>query len=316
MNVLKKLPFPYFFVTENLELLNSSRKIGFSSLKEIADREHHSMLLNFIAADDSDCLPALPLHLDETTQYYKLFKIKDGDYLHLFCIPAEDKQMNAVTLETAELAHEIRNPLATIKGMLQLLTPLFKEAGKETYMKLAIKEIDRAAAIVAAILTQAKMQSQRVQQTHVNEVICEVVKLFEAQAILEKITINADLPSEIIFVKLDANLLKQVLINIINNAIDALKDSQQQKEIFILTKKEADFVKISVKDTGCGINSSAISQIFSPLFTTKEHGTGIGLSIAKKLLEKNNCRIYADSQKDKGTTFTIELPLLDIVPAI
>lgn len=279
-------------------------------------------------------------------QVYKLDK-KMND-IHLFCIPTntntpsspnttdsnntrdvyEAKSEAAVSITSIEktnndhfssvarlasgIAHEIRNPLTTIKGFIQLLKPYLREIDKELYADVALEEINRANDIIFEFLNAIKPQKNKRREININKLIKDLVLLYESEAILRNIHISvADhCPDAIIFV--DVNQIKQVLINICKNAIEAIEVCEVPFEgkIIIGTEVDEKNASIIITDNGCGMSSETIEQLFLPFYTTKEVGTGIGLPVSKTIITEHGGNIEVRSKLGEGTIFKIILPIM------
>ncbi len=210
----------------------------------------------------------------------------------------------------AGIAHEIRNPLTTVKGFLQLLRPYLKELGKEQYAEVALEEINRANDIIYEFLNAAKPQAVDNQEVSVNKIVHDIVILYESEAILRNIEIQSSLSSIDVSIQISSKQLKQVLINILKNAMEAIDESyNQSRMISISTEVNTENALIRITDSGCGMSTDVLNNLFIPFYSTKEKGTGIGLSMCKKIIEENGGSIHVESVMQKGTTFTIAFPV-------
>lgn len=220
-----------------------------------------------------------------------------------------DRQKTIENL-AAGIAHEIRNPLTTVKGFLQLLKPYLIELGKVEYADVALEEINRANNIIYEFLNAAKPQSRLIQDISLNKVVKDIAILFESEAILKNIQIFTHFSSRDISINIPTNQLKQVLINLIKNAMEAIDENhEKERKINILTQTDAKYASIDIKDSGCGMTKEHIKNLFMPFYSTKTNGTGIGLSVSKKIIEDHGGSINVKSTVGKGTTFTISLPV-------
>ncbi|NHM31006.1 ATP-binding protein [Neobacillus terrae] len=211
----------------------------------------------------------------------------------------------------AGIAHEIRNPLTTVKGFIQLLKPYLKEIGKEQYADIALEEINRANSIIFEFLNAAKPEVEARHKRSVNHLVKDIAMLYESEAILRNIHIQTILDVEDINLKIDTNQLKQVLINMIKNSMEAFEESTgtaAERLIVLLTRVTKDIATISIKDNGSGMSPETIKNLFLPFYTTKEKGTGIGLSVCKKIIEENGGTIQVDSLPGTGTIFKLCFP--------
>ncbi|WLD93176.1 PAS domain-containing sensor histidine kinase [Alkalihalobacillus sp. AL-G] len=205
----------------------------------------------------------------------------------------------------AGIAHEIRNPLTSLKGFTHILKAKSSEEDME-YFKIMLSELDRINTIVGEFMMLAKPQPRNVKANNLNQLLTEVVALLEAQANLHSVEVSLEsspLPEQ----HCEADQLKQVFINIMKNAIESMESGGGTLTIW--TEKTDDCIKIHFSDEGCGIPEEKQAQIGEPFYTTKEKGTGLGMMICSKIIENHNGKIEIDSKVNEGTTVTIRLPI-------
>ncbi|MCR4442528.1 MAG: two-component system sensor histidine kinase AtoS [Peptococcaceae bacterium] len=221
----------------------------------------------------------------------------------------------AVTGELAAgVAHEVRNPLTAITGYLQLLAIDFDHNDpRHEFTRIISKEIDRLNHLIDQLLYYSRPLPPQFLSADLNRVIEETLLLINNPAIRKNVTIKTKLTPGLPPVKIDLFQFKQVLINIILNGIQAIKDTGT---VTLRTsyKPPSSFVCLQVEDTGCGIPPEHIPRLFDPFFTTKEKGTGLGLAVADKIMEIHHGYIEVESQAGKGTVFSIYLPAKAEVP--
>ncbi|MFC0186974.1 PAS domain S-box protein [Fictibacillus aquaticus] len=210
----------------------------------------------------------------------------------------------------AGVAHEIRNPLTSIKGFLQLLQSRAKENNE--YYSIMLSEIDRINGIVGEFMLLAKPQAMNFTLTDIKQLINHVISLLDSQAILLNVQIYFDYDKDLPSVWCVENQIKQVFINILKNAIESMPNGGTVR-VRIYVKDG--FIWTSITDEGCGIEDDRIKTLGEPFYTTKEKGTGLGLMICYKIVENHNGKISIDSKVGEGSTFTIALPLTDEMPA-
>jgi len=210
----------------------------------------------------------------------------------------------------AELVHEVKNPLTTVKGLLQLLKPYLVMIEKEQYADLAISEINRADELLTAYATSNTFLSLQKKIVCANMLLEEMKLLFEREANVYRIQFFTYFDPDLPKVDVCRNELKQVLVNLVKNAVESLmeiKDNRLRK-ITLETNVQEKRINVIIKDNGSGMDQTTLAQLFTPFYTEKSYGTGLGLSICKKLIEKHDGLITVESQKNIGTTFQITLP--------
>ncbi|BAU26007.1 two-component system sporulation sensor kinase A [Aneurinibacillus soli] len=202
----------------------------------------------------------------------------------------------------AGIAHEIRNPLTTLKGFIQLL-------GKDTehthYFELMFSELERIEMITNEFLALAKPQVRRFRECDVQQLLTGVTVLLGAQALLNNIEIKTEYTNTPM-ITCEENQLKQVFINIIKNAMEAMPDGGC---VTIKVRMAGERVKISITDSGCGIPAERIARLGEPFYTLKEKGTGLGLMICFKFIKEHGGELLFSSQIGRGTTVDILLPV-------
>lgn len=210
----------------------------------------------------------------------------------------------------AEMVHEVKNPLTTVKGLLQLLKPYLVMIEKDRYADIAISEIDRADELLTEYLHSNKPISPMQKAVCVNTLMEEMMLLFEREANVQRIRFSLQLDPHFPKVNVCRSELKQVLVNLVKNAVEALVDVKDHRvrTISLETNIQGNRTNLMVKDNGSGMDQSTLTQLFTPFYTEKSYGTGLGLSICKKIIEKHDGFVTVESQKNKGTTFQISLP--------
>lgn len=207
----------------------------------------------------------------------------------------------------ASLAHEIRNPLMAIKGFAQLLKETSSSAESEEYSEIIVKETDRMNHLIEQLLYLARPASGDEGPVDVTAVLENTLLLVDSRARRNHIEIRRSYERHIPVVNADNENMKQVFLNIIINAIQAM-DSGGILSAAVTYNPEERTVSISIADTGPGILPENSQRLFDPFFTTKESGTGLGLSVAQQLVRHWGGQITVDSTVGSGSTFTIILP--------
>ncbi|WNB92296.1 PAS domain S-box protein [Bacillus sp. NEB1478] len=210
----------------------------------------------------------------------------------------------------AGVAHEIRNPLTSIRGFLQLLQT--KATENEEYYQIMLSELDRINSIVGEFMLLAKPQAMNFMKTDLRLLLNHVISILDTQAILTNVQIHFECESDTPEIWCVDNQIKQVFVNMLKNAIEAMPTGGS---VHINLKKQGDHVITSFKDHGCGISEERIATLGEPFYTTKEKGTGLGLMICYKIVENHYGKILIDSKIDEGSTFSIMLPIEKNKPA-
>jgi len=234
---------------------------------------------------------------------------------------------------SAGLAHEIRNPLASMSGSVQLLLDESGQSIKNLeLMEIIVRECDRLNKILSDFLMFAKPKSPNFTECDISSIISDTIQLIKNQIRSEKVPeiVFHSNPDKII-VPLDIDMIKQVIWNLLQNSIQSMSDNGRLAVMVvdrnspeyididpileldgefqnILDKSSIDeYIEIYIKDNGCGIQKKEFKRIFDPFYTTKDEGSGLGLAIAHKIIESHRGKIYVESANNKGTIFKIFL---------
>lgn len=203
----------------------------------------------------------------------------------------------------AGIAHEVRNPLTAIKGFLQLMEA---QVDNKTYFTIIQSEMERIEIILSELLLLAKPQELKFEKENFHSLINNVKTLIDTQAIMNNIQIEIENDCEDLLIRCDKNQLKQLFINLIKNAIEAMNHGGT---ITIEIKQYGlDKIKVYIKDTGNGVPQQIIKRIGEPFFTTKEAGTGLGIMISKQIIENHNGKFHFWSDEN-GTIIEVILPI-------
>lgn len=216
-------------------------------------------------------------------------------------------KMAAVGLLAAGMAHEIRNPLASLSGSIQMLkSELILDESQKHLMDITLRESERLNALITDFLLFAHPPQTHKMPWEISKLLQETIHLLShSPAFHDRIRITYLPPQEQIKVRIDADQMKQVFWNLLMNAAQAMPSGG---EIRVSIGKGKEWARISIADSGQGIPPEEKEKIFEPFFTTKEGGTGLGLSIVHKIIENHNGVIRVESDVGKGSTFTVFLP--------
>ncbi len=244
-------------------------------------------------------------------------KIRRGKNEHL-------EQLEELSRLTGELAHEIKNPLSTIKINLKLVSEdlegsNFAELGRmspeggdrrlaRALRKIAVirREADRLEQILEGFLRYVDRTELQLAGVDINELISDMVDFYSPQAHSRSITVRQGFYNKPLICKIDTDVLKQVILNLFINAQQAMSGGG---ELIIRTDRQKKDAIIQISDTGSGIAEDKLPCIFDAFYSSRPHGSGLGLATAKRKIEAHNGTITVDSELGKGTLFTIKLPL-------
>jgi signal transduction histidine kinase len=208
---------------------------------------------------------------------------------------------------SAGLAHEIRNPLASIAGAAGILQRNLHRERKDTEcLEIISKECQRLNGLLTQFLDFARPRTPKYQATDFGAVVDSVMDLAAHAIGKSPVELRKEISPDLAPVECDPELLKQVLLNLIINAIQATPGGG---EVVVSAGLRNDRLSIEVRDEGCGVSRADRDRIFDPFFTTKENGTGLGLSVAHQIVEQHGGILTAEANPGRGMTFSVSLPL-------
>lgn len=219
----------------------------------------------------------------------------------------ERDRLAALGEMAAGLAHEIRNPLGAIKASAQYLREGHGAEGDDEFLDIIVEEVDRLNRVVGSFLDYARPSKGNPSPTDVNGAVERTLLLLQSEAASVEVTVQLD--PELPPVRIDVEQLRQVLINLVQNALQAMEG---EGELHISTGRGVEagveLVEVRVRDTGPGITDAVLANLFVPFVTTKQRGTGLGLAISQRIVAAAGGRIVVRTKRGEGTTFIVRLP--------
>lgn len=210
---------------------------------------------------------------------------------------------------TSQVAHELRNPLTIIGGFAHsILKKLDTHDSDYEYLKIIAKETERMENILNNVLDFSKPEKFNLEKVNLNELVDQTLEMMESEIDLTKISIVKMPDPEISLVQANPDLIRQALINIFRNSLWAMP---QGGILSVVTQKSERAVRIEIKDTGFGISSQHRNNVFDAFFTTRPDACGLGLTVSAEIIKNHGGKIGVDSVEGKGSTFNIELPVLE-----
>ncbi|WP_215534988.1 ATP-binding protein [Ureibacillus chungkukjangi] len=218
----------------------------------------------------------------------------------------QQQTLNSIGQMAASIAHEIRNPMTSLKGFVDLLR-LNSNEDHQNYLSVMDSELQRMESILTDLLYLSKPKQRSYEETSITHVVKEVIELMIPHAIQYNVMLKMDDSNYCpISIMGNHNRLKQMLINLVKNAIEVMCSGGV---VVIKLENHDGGVEVSVIDEGTGLSDAEMDQLFTPFFTTKATGTGLGLALVKKVIEEHNGTISVESNIGIGTTFKISLPI-------
>jgi signal transduction histidine kinase len=238
-------------------------------------------------------------------------------------------RLSSIGTMAAGMAHEIKNPLVSIKTFTQLLLNRYHDEDfRQTFSDVVPNEVERIDTIVSQLLDFARPRPTRFDDHDIREVVAKVLRLVENQARKKDVELVVEMPDEPLDIRGDEQQLHQVFLNLVLNAVDAMGESRERR--LTVSGEHARMhlrrnghvpmldvlcARVVIRDTGCGIAAEELDGIFTPFFTTKEFGTGLGLSVVHGIVTDHGGQIDVESVPGRGTTFTVSLPAAQAVAA-
>lgn len=216
------------------------------------------------------------------------------------------EKLSVVGELAAGIAHEIRNPLTTLKGFVQMMK---QDNPQAYYMDLLFGELQRIELITNELLSLAKPQAVKLKAVNAVQLVQNIIEILTPQAVLNNIQIFTFYQGHSYYLLCEENQLKQAMINIMKNAIEAMP---QGGSIHVTMQDTGGkYLEITIKDEGCGIPEELLPRLGEPFYTLKEKGTGLGLMISQKIIKEHNGQLTIQSKVGEGTMIDIQLPLIE-----
>jgi len=223
---------------------------------------------------------------------------------------ARSQRLASIGSLAAGVAHEIRNPLSSIKGFATYFKGKLRGDPEDSKTAdIMIQEVERLNRVIRQLLDLSRPMEIEKKPTRLGPLIDHTVRLIEVHARKKKITVKTDVSPEAPAVSADPDRIKQVLLNLCLNAIEAMQAGGTLT--LSLSRHNEKMVRMDVSDTGAGISGDDLENVFDPYYTTKSSGTGLGLAIVHRIIEAHGGEIRVRSEAGQGTTFTILLPVPD-----
>ena len=221
---------------------------------------------------------------------------------------AQSQRLASIGRLAAGVAHEIRNPLSSIKGFATYFKERYRDTPKDQQTaEIMIQEVERLDRVIGQLLEFARPLSLQKKATQLDVLIRHSMKMVEGDARQKGIALNVKNDPRINTVQIDPDRIKQVLLNLYLNALEAMEGGGELSVAFLRMETNQS-IQITVSDTGPGIKPEDLPHLFDPYFTTKTSGTGLGLAIVHKIIESHKGEIQIKSRRGEGTTITMVIP--------
>lgn len=215
------------------------------------------------------------------------------------------QRLKSVGILAAGMAHEIKNPITAIKTFAEYLPTKYGDPQfRERFSQIVSREADRIQGIVTDLLLCSKPTEPHPTEVCINHMLNEILTLLTSDLMKAKVKVAIDFEPLDEKAVVDANQIKQAFLNVIMNAVDAMKETGGG-ELTVRTKVADQHLEVMIEDTGQGIPEDKIKHIFDPFYSNKEGGTGLGLAVTHSIIQKNNAKISVQSQTGQGTRFII-----------
>lgn len=216
----------------------------------------------------------------------------------------KSEKLNIVSELAASVAHEVRNPLTVVRGFIQLLEST-EDVKNKDYMRLVLAELDRAEQIISDYLNLARPQIEKKEHICLSAQLIEMTTLMSSFAAMQGVYLQVEI-SESLYTIGDKTKLKQAIMNVVKNGIEAIQGNKGYLKVTAIQKDEK--IVIRVKDSGVGMTKEQLARLGQPYYSLKEKGTGLGLMVTFSILQAHNGILEYKSESGKGTEAIIILP--------
>jgi two-component system, NtrC family, sensor histidine kinase HydH len=295
--VTEKLPYELILLIKELQL--NEKNIAKELEIDLGDQDRAYLDLNLsILRDSSGTLLGYIILFRDLSEVKELKKEVE-----------RSTRLASIGRLAAGVAHEIRNPLSSIKGFATYFGERYKDVPEDkNTAQIMVSEVERLNRVITQLLDFARPVDIKKERLDIRTVINHSTKMIERNASEHNIRVMVDIAPGIPHISFDTDRMNQVFLNLFLNSIEAMENGGE-----LLVKADYDpdmeMVRITVSDTGKGISPSDLGNIFDPYFTTKQSGTGLGLAIVHRIIESHNGEIKVESNQDVGTNVIIALPL-------
>ncbi len=335
----------YYLNKSARRLLQITEDEDASTLKKLFEPSVFKQIMNSIQEDSVPVIrQEIQISMNNLPDLFIGYSVYDLDvynnkhrYILVFSEISQTKKIQAEIIRmdrmaslgilSSGFAHEVRNPLAGIKSMAQVLEEeMDDEPTKQEYVKRIIRQVNRLDDLLKSFFTYAKPVKPDPKSCHIKKIVQEVLPLFERKMREQNITVRQHYARDLDNIFVDSNQIEQVIFNLIINALDAMpqggeltiKAENERQQLPMIDRRQRipglfsdKYIQITISDTGIGLDSDLKEKIFDPFYTTKSNGTGLGLSIVYQIIREHSGQISADGKQGEGSQFIILLPAVE-----
>jgi two-component system sensor histidine kinase HydH len=209
----------------------------------------------------------------------------------------------------AGVAHEVRNPLSSIRGFAQYFRNRFKDQKEELeYASIMVKEVDRLNRVITELLDFARPKEPHREPHSLENIFDHSLRLLQPELAKKRVAVERDFEPHLPLVRVDRDQISQAILNLLLNSLESI-DAGGKIRIGLGKIDSSPWLQVAISDTGRGIPREDLSRVFEPFFSTKRKGTGLGLAIVHQIVESHGGEVQVESKEGEGTTFRITLPV-------